>query len=172
MLSAVGLFIGRKSKISQEQNVIFFLYTHTKFQASKFNNIKKNRQVGRSPLSILYRLFFETQGRKHGRNLSWSWSNYLLRTVIVRVQSRLGTIVGTKLQVKLFMGTIIILSWHIRVSAQLYVTTINLGHSLLSMIMYGQNRVWSQWYLGTINCVWTQSYVSTIMYMGTNYVLA
>ena len=44
----------------------------TNFQASRFNNIKKIRKIGRSPLSILYRLFFETQGRKYGRNLNWS----------------------------------------------------------------------------------------------------
>ena len=45
-----------------------------KFQASRFNNIKNiaSRSI---PLSILYRLFFETQGRKHGRILSWSWCN-------------------------------------------------------------------------------------------------
>ena len=73
MFSAVGLFIGLKSKILHEQNVIYLsiLYTPTKFQASRFNNIKK---IAKSvdPLSILYRLFFETQGRKYGRNLSWS----------------------------------------------------------------------------------------------------
>ena len=28
--------------------------------------------LGTKGLSILYRLFFETQGRKHGRILSWS----------------------------------------------------------------------------------------------------
>ena len=45
------------------------LYTAAKFQASRFNNSK---EIAKSvdPSSILYRLFFETQGRKHGRNLS------------------------------------------------------------------------------------------------------
>ena len=41
------------------------------FQASRFNDKKK---IAKSVdhVSILYRLFFETQGRKHGPNLSWS----------------------------------------------------------------------------------------------------
>ena len=71
--SAVGLFLGLKSKFSHEQNVIYYQFY---IRLPKFrllsSIIKKNRQVGRSPSSILYRLFFETQGRKHGRNLSWS----------------------------------------------------------------------------------------------------
>ena len=48
--SAVVLFLGLKSKISQEKKCYLFsiLYTPSKFQASRFNN-NKNRQVGRSP---------------------------------------------------------------------------------------------------------------------------
>ena len=75
MFSAVGLFLGLKSKISHEQNVIYFQFyiaTPTKFQASRFNNIKKSQSLSIS-LNFLYRLFFETQGRKPRRNLSWSW---------------------------------------------------------------------------------------------------
>ena len=45
--SAVGLFLGRKSKISREQNVkvISILHKHAKFQASRFNNKKKYPKV-------------------------------------------------------------------------------------------------------------------------------
>ena len=52
VFSALGLFLGRKSKISQEQNVKefeFFIATHTKFQASRFNNKKKVPEGSRSP---------------------------------------------------------------------------------------------------------------------------
>ena len=55
------------------------LYRSFKFQASRFNNIKKS-QSRSIPLSILYRLFFESQGRKYGRNLiSWSWFSTLIK---------------------------------------------------------------------------------------------
>ena len=33
-------------------------------------------------INILYRLLFETHGRKHGRNLSWSWSNVLIPSMM------------------------------------------------------------------------------------------
>ena len=71
MFSAVGLFLGLKSNILHEQNVIYFQF-YIRLPNFRFlgSIIKKNRKVGRSHLSILYRLFFETQGRKHGRNLS------------------------------------------------------------------------------------------------------
>ena len=69
------------------------------------------------------------------------------------------------------MGTIIV-SWHGLVSAQLYVTTFLLVHSRISTIMYGHNRVWSQWCMGTIivcvhnRTVCEQDHVSTIIVYG------
>ena len=47
--SAVGLLLGRKSKISHEKNVFifqFYIRTPAKFQASRFNN--KKRYLGRA----------------------------------------------------------------------------------------------------------------------------
>ena len=43
MFSAVGLFLGLKSKMLHEQNVIYFLFlnTPTKFQVSRVNNKNK-----------------------------------------------------------------------------------------------------------------------------------
>ena len=43
MFSAVGLFLGLKSKISHEQNVIYFQFSILLpyFKVSRFNNIKK-----------------------------------------------------------------------------------------------------------------------------------
>ena len=43
MFSAVGLFLGLKSKISHEQNCYLFsiLYMPTKLQASRFNIFQK-----------------------------------------------------------------------------------------------------------------------------------
>ena len=43
-----------------------------KFQASRFNNIIKIAKSVDPRKYSIYRLFFETQGRKHGRNLTWS----------------------------------------------------------------------------------------------------
>ena len=45
-----------------------------KFQASRFNNKNKiAKSVDPLKYSVAsYRLFFETRGRKYGRNLSWS----------------------------------------------------------------------------------------------------
>ena len=41
-------------------------------------SIIKEKSPSRSiPSSILYRLLFETQGRKYGRNLSWSCQNLI-----------------------------------------------------------------------------------------------
>ena len=73
MFSAVGLFLGSKSKILQLQNVIYF-QSYIRLQNFRLlGSIIKMKSLSRSiPLSIRYRLFFETQGRKHGRNLSWS----------------------------------------------------------------------------------------------------
>ena len=77
MFSVVGLFLGLKSKIFTGTKWYLFqiliLYTPTKFQASRFNNMKK---IAKSvdPLKYSVPSIFETQGRKHGRNLSWSWT--------------------------------------------------------------------------------------------------
>ena len=73
MFSVVGLFLVLISKISHEQNVIYFKFyiRQPKFQASRFNNIKKS-QSRWIPLSILYSLFFETEGRKYGRGRNLS----------------------------------------------------------------------------------------------------
>ena len=75
MFSAVGLFLGLKSKISHEQNVIYFQFYIRLPNCRLLGTIIFKKSPIRSiPLSILYRLFFETQGRKYGRILSWSWS--------------------------------------------------------------------------------------------------
>ena len=74
MFSAVGLFLGLKSKISHEQNVIYFQFYIRPPNCRLLGSIIFKKSPIRSiPLSILYRLFFETQGRKYGRILSWSW---------------------------------------------------------------------------------------------------
>ena len=74
MVSATGLFLGLKSKILHEQNVIYFQF-YIRLQNLRLlgSIINKKLPSWSIPLSILYRLFFETQGRKYGRNLSWSW---------------------------------------------------------------------------------------------------
>ena len=71
----VGLcFLGLKSKISHEQNVIYFQFYIRLLNCRLLSSIIFKKSPIRSiPLSILYRLFFETQGRKYGRILSWSW---------------------------------------------------------------------------------------------------
>ena len=70
MFSAVGLFLGLKSKILNEQNVIYFQFYIRLPNFRLLGSIIKIKSLSWSiPLSILYRLFFETQGRKHGRNL-------------------------------------------------------------------------------------------------------
>ena len=75
MFLAIGLFLGLKSKILHEQNVIYFQFYIRLPNFRLLGSIIKSKSLSRSnPLSILYRLFFETQGRKHGRNLSWSCS--------------------------------------------------------------------------------------------------
>ena len=62
--------LGLKSKISHEQNVIYFQFYIRLPNFRLLGSIIKIKSPSRSiPLSILYRLFFETQGRKHGRNL-------------------------------------------------------------------------------------------------------
>ena len=73
MFSAVGLFLGLKSKISYKQNVIYFQFyiRLPNFRLLRLIVFKKS-PIRSIPLSILYRLFFETQGRKYGRILSWS----------------------------------------------------------------------------------------------------
>ena len=74
MFSAVGLFLGIKSKISHEQNVNYFQFYIRLPNCRLLGSIIFKKSPIRSiPLSILYRLFFETQGRKYGRILSWSW---------------------------------------------------------------------------------------------------
>ena len=74
MFSAVGLFLGLKSKISHEQNVIYFqFYIRLPNCRLLGSIIFKKLPIRSIPLSILYRLFFETQGRKYGRILSWPW---------------------------------------------------------------------------------------------------
>ena len=73
MFSAVGLFLGLKSKSSHEQNVIYFQFYIRLPNCRLLGSIIFKKSPIRSiPLSILYRLFFETQGRKYGRILSWS----------------------------------------------------------------------------------------------------
>ena len=73
MFSAVGLFLGLKLKILHQQNVIYFQSYISLQNFRLLGLIIKIKSLSRSiPLSIRYRLFFETQGRKHGRNLSWS----------------------------------------------------------------------------------------------------
>ena len=74
MFSAEGLFLGLKSKISHEQNVIYFQFYVRLSNFRLLGSIIKIKSLSKSiPLSILciyiYRLFFETQSRKHGRNL-------------------------------------------------------------------------------------------------------
>ena len=77
MFSAVGLFLGLKSKILHEQNVIHFqFYIRLPNCRLLGSIIFKKSPIWSIPLSILYRLFFESQGRKYGRILSWSWSVY------------------------------------------------------------------------------------------------
>ena len=74
MFSAVGLFLSLKSKISYEQNVIYFqFYIRLPNFRLLGSIIFKKSPIWSIPLSILYRLFFETQGRKYGRNLRWPW---------------------------------------------------------------------------------------------------
>ena len=74
MFSAVGLFLGLKSEISHEQNVIYFQFYIRLPNCRLLGSIIFKKSPIRSiPLSILYRLFFESQGRKYGRILSWSW---------------------------------------------------------------------------------------------------
>ena len=71
MFSAVGLFLGLKSKISYEQNVIYFqFYIRLPNFRDLGSIIFKKSPIRSIPLSILYRLFFETQGRKYGRILN------------------------------------------------------------------------------------------------------
>ena len=73
MFSAVGLFLSLKSKMLHEQYVIYFQFYIRLPNLGLLGSIIKIKSLSRSiPLSILYRLFFETQGRKHGRNLSLS----------------------------------------------------------------------------------------------------
>ena len=73
MFSVVGLFLGLKSKISYEQNVIYFQFyiRLPNFRVLDSIIFKKSpiRLIPLSILTILYRLFFETQGRKYGRVL-------------------------------------------------------------------------------------------------------
>ena len=79
MFSAVGLFLGLKSKILHEQNVIHFQFYIRLPNCRLLGSIIFKKSPIRSiPLSILYRLFFESQGRKYGRILSWSWLQVLL----------------------------------------------------------------------------------------------
>ena len=74
MFSTAGLFLGLKSKISHKQNVIYFQFYIRLPNYRLLGSITFKKSPIRSiPLSILYRLFFETQGRKCGRILSWSW---------------------------------------------------------------------------------------------------
>ena len=73
MFSAVGLFLGLKSKISYEQNVMYFQFYIRLPNCRLLGSIIFKKYPIRSiPSSILYRLFFETQGRKYGHILSWS----------------------------------------------------------------------------------------------------
>ena len=81
MFSAVGLFLGLKSKISHEQNVIYFQFYIRLPNYRLLGSITFKKSPIRSiPLSILYRLFFETQGRKYGRILSWSCAVFIVGT--------------------------------------------------------------------------------------------
>ena len=67
--SAVGLFLGRKSKISNEQNKcsgISILHTHAKFQASRISNKKKYLKVADS-LKKSRLLFFGCFDLESGR---------------------------------------------------------------------------------------------------------
>ena len=54
--SAVGLFLGRKSKISHKTQCFYFsiLHTHAKFQSSRFNNKKKYLKVADPLKSISF----------------------------------------------------------------------------------------------------------------------
>ena len=82
MFSAVGLFLGLKSKISYKQNVIYFQFYIRLPNFRLLRSIVFEKSPIRSiPLSILYRLFFETQGRKYGRILSWSCHNNIKFTI-------------------------------------------------------------------------------------------
>ena len=73
--SAVGLFLGRKSKISHEQNVKEFQFyiRVPNFQASRFNNKKKYMKVA-DPLKKSRLLFFGCFDLESGRiKLSRPW---------------------------------------------------------------------------------------------------
>ena len=66
--SAVGLFLGRKSKISHEQNVMEFQFyiRMPNFKASRFNNKKKYLKVA-DPLKMSRLLFFGCFDLESGR---------------------------------------------------------------------------------------------------------
>ena len=84
MFSAVGLFLGLKSKILHLLNVIYF-QSYIRLQNFRLIGlIIKIKSLSRSiPLSIRYRLFFETQGRKYGRNSSWSCMMFPVRQPMI-----------------------------------------------------------------------------------------
>ena len=94
MFSAVGLFLGLKSKISYLQNVIYFqFYIRLPNFRLLGSIIFKKSPIRSIPLSILYRLFFETQGRKYGRILSWSCTDsYKIGITCGKGLPRLGTL--------------------------------------------------------------------------------
>ena len=95
MFSAVGLFLGLKSKISHEQNVIYFQFYIRLPNCRLLGSIIFKKSPIRSiPLSILYRLFFETQGRKYGRILSWLC--YYVQVNSLRLKSTVGSKWGSK----------------------------------------------------------------------------
>ena len=64
-----------KIKILHEQNVIYFQFYIRLLNFRFIGSIIKKSLSRSIPLSILYLLFRETWGRKHGHNLSWSWLN-------------------------------------------------------------------------------------------------